>query len=86
MAQPTAHEQYFLELVNRARANPGAEAARLGIDLNQGLTAGTIADIAKQPLAMNQLLTTAHRPTATGCWRRTPSATPARTAVRPATA
>ncbi len=56
MAQPTAYEQYFLELVNRARANPGAEAARLGIDLNQGLSAGAIADTAKQPLAMNQLL------------------------------
>ncbi len=56
MAQPTAHEQYFLELVNRARANPGAEASRLGIDLNQGLAAGTIADTAKQPLAMNQFL------------------------------
>lgn len=56
MAQPTAYEQYFLELVNRARANPGAEAARLGIDLNQGLAAGTIANTAKQPLAMNQFL------------------------------
>ena len=56
MAQPTAHEQYFLELVNRARANPGAEAKRLGIDLNQDLSARTIADTAKQPLAMNQLL------------------------------
>ena len=56
MAQPTAYEQYFLELVNRARLNPGAEAARLGIDLNQGLTPGTIADTAKQPLAMNQFL------------------------------
>ena len=31
MAQPTAYEQYFLELVNRARANPGAEAKRLGL-------------------------------------------------------
>ena len=56
MAQPTAYEQYFLELVNRARANPGAEASRFGIDLNQGLAAGTIANTAKQPLAMNQLL------------------------------
>lgn len=56
MAQPTAHEQYFLELVNRARANPGAEAARLGIDLNQGLAAGSISNAAKQPLAMNQWL------------------------------
>ncbi len=43
MAQPTAHEQYFLELVNRARANPGAEAARLGLGLNDGLAAGAIA-------------------------------------------
>jgi serralysin len=56
MAQPSAYEQYFLELVNRARANPGAEASRLGIDLNQGLSSGTIANTAKQPLAMNQLL------------------------------
>ena len=56
MAQPTAYEQYFLELVNRARANPGSEASRLGIDLNQGLASGTIANTAKQPLAMNQLL------------------------------
>ncbi|GAA0580347.1 hypothetical protein GCM10009416_18400 [Craurococcus roseus] len=56
MAQPTAYEQYFLELVNRARANPGAEATRLGIDLNQGLSVGTIANTAKQPLAMNQFL------------------------------
>src|SRR5918997_526202 len=56
MAQPTAYEQYFLELVNRARANPGAEASRLGIDLNQGLSAGTLSNTAKQPLAMNPLL------------------------------
>ena len=56
MAQPSAYEQYFLELVNRARANPGAEASRLGIDLNQGLSSGTIANTAKQPLAINQLL------------------------------
>lgn len=56
MAQPSAYEQYFLELVNRARANPGAEASRLGIDLNQGLTAGAITNTAKQPLAMNQFL------------------------------
>src|SRR5688572_9324797 len=37
MAQPTATEQYFLELVNRARANPAGEAARFGIGLNDGL-------------------------------------------------
>ena len=49
MAQPTAYEQYFLELVNRARANPGAEAARVGIGLNDGLAAGTIAGPSRTP-------------------------------------
>jgi hypothetical protein len=56
MAQPTAFEQYFLELVNRARLDPAAEAARLGIGLNDGLAAGTITTAAKQPLAFNPLL------------------------------
>jgi Ca2+-binding RTX toxin-like protein len=56
MADPTAFEQYVLELINRARANPAAEAARLGIDLNQGLSPGTISAATKQPLAMNPLL------------------------------
>lgn len=49
----TAHEQYMLELINRARLDPAAEAARLGIDLNEGLTAGTISATAKQALAAN---------------------------------
>ena len=53
MAQPTAFEQYFLELVNRARLDPAAEAARLGIGLNDGLAAGTITTAAKAPLAFN---------------------------------
>lgn len=56
MAQPTAFEQYFLELVNRARLDPAAEAARLGIGLNDGLAAGTITTAVKQPLAFNPLL------------------------------
>src|SRR3954470_25001788 len=56
MAQPTAYEQYFLELVNHARADPAAEAARLGIGLNDGLSAGTISTAPKQPLALNPLL------------------------------
>ncbi|MDO9708335.1 CAP domain-containing protein [Paracraurococcus lichenis] len=56
MAQPTAFEQYFLELVNRARADPAAEAARQGIGLNDGLAAGTISTAPKQPLAFNPLL------------------------------
>ncbi|MEI6536916.1 MAG: CAP domain-containing protein [Verrucomicrobiaceae bacterium] len=53
---PTAYEQYMLEQVNAARANPGAEAVRLGIDLNQGLAPDTISTSAKQPLAFHPLL------------------------------
>lgn len=53
---PTPAEQGMLERVNRARANPGAEAARLGIGLNDGLAAGAIADTPKQPLAFNPQL------------------------------
>lgn len=53
MAQPSANEQYMLELVNRARANPNAEAAQYGIGLNQGLPSGTISGSSKQPLAFN---------------------------------
>ena len=58
---PTAVEQYVVELINRARANPAAEAARDGIDLNEGLKAGTISPAAKQPLALNPYLTDAAR-------------------------
>jgi len=53
---PTAYEQYMLELINRARSDPAAEAARNGIDLNEGLPAGTISTAAKQPLAFNPYL------------------------------
>lgn len=56
MTQPTAYEQYMLELVNRARLNPLGEAHLFGIDLNAGLAANTISDAAKQPLAFNLLL------------------------------
>ncbi|MCU0779944.1 MAG: CAP domain-containing protein [Akkermansiaceae bacterium] len=60
-AEPTAHEQLMLELVNRARANPGAEATRLGIGLNQDLPAGTITNTPKQPLAWHAALIQAAR-------------------------
>ncbi len=53
---PTDYEQYMLELINRARANPLVEAQRLGIDLNEGLAAGTISPDPKQPLGLNPLL------------------------------
>lgn len=59
--QPTVYEQLMLEYINRARANPGAEAARLGIDLNQGLSPGTIANTFKAPLALHPLLIQAAR-------------------------
>src|SRR5437762_4945728 len=55
-ASPTTIEQYIIELINRARANPAAEAARYGIDLNEGLAAGTISNDARQPLAVNPYL------------------------------
>jgi Ca2+-binding RTX toxin-like protein len=61
MAEPTACEQYILELINRARLDPVAEAARLGIDLNQGLAPGTISTDPKQPLAFNPYLIDAAR-------------------------
>ncbi len=52
-AIPSANDQYVLELVNSARANPAGYAASLGINLNEGLPAGTISNAAKQPLAFN---------------------------------
>lgn len=60
-AVPNNYEQYLLCLVNRARANPAAEAARYGIALNEGLAAGTISTAASQPLAFNPKLIKAAR-------------------------
>ena len=53
---PTAQEQYMIELINRARANPTAEAALDGVDLNEGLAPGTIPSSPVQPLAVNPAL------------------------------
>lgn len=58
---PTADEQLMLELLNRARANPVAEAQRFKIDLNEGLAAETISAAPKQPLAFNPFLIDAAR-------------------------
>jgi hypothetical protein len=56
----TDSEQYMLELVNRARANPSAEAARYKIGLNSGLSGSELITTApKQPLAPQQNLTKA---------------------------
>jgi uncharacterized protein YkwD len=48
----SAEEQLMIELINRARSNPSAEAARYQIDLNQGLTGRDLIESSpKQPLA-----------------------------------
>lgn len=49
----TAAEQYLLELTNRARLDPLAEAKRFGINLNDNLQAGTISAAPKAALAPN---------------------------------
>ncbi|MEA2710194.1 MAG: hypothetical protein QOF78_2795 [Phycisphaerales bacterium] len=56
-AFPTALEQYLVELINRGRLNPSAEATRYGTELNEGLPPGTISTAPKQPLAINPFLT-----------------------------
>jgi len=56
MSEPTALDQYLIELINRARMDPASEAARLGIDLNQGLAQGKISATPKQPLAFDSAL------------------------------
>jgi hypothetical protein len=65
---PSHLEQYYLELVNRARANPNGEVTRLSgkvwgdegnpqpADLNEGIAPGTISAAAKQPLAFDTRL------------------------------
>ncbi len=53
---PSASEQLFLELVNRARLDPLAESLRLGIDLNAGLAPGQLSGAARQVLAGNAAL------------------------------
>jgi Ca2+-binding RTX toxin-like protein len=55
----TAAEQYLLELTNRARLDPAAEAARNGINLNAGLASGTITTQSKQVLASSAQLQSA---------------------------
>jgi len=59
---PTADEQYVLEVINRARANPTAEGARLepqGLpngDITEGLVAPDNVVGVRPPLAMNKIL------------------------------
>jgi hypothetical protein len=55
-APPSDHDQLVLELLNRARMNPVAEAALHGIDLNEGLAPGTIPPDPVAPLAFDERL------------------------------
>jgi uncharacterized protein YkwD len=55
-AIPSATDQYVLELMNSARANPSGYSASLGIALNEGLPAGTISTAPKPPLAINYFI------------------------------
>lgn len=59
--QPTAQEVLVVELINRARANPEAEAARYGIGLNDGISGTPLTATPKQPLAHNLFLVDAAR-------------------------
>lgn len=59
---PTNYEQLLLELVNKARANPEAEAARLKIGLNDNLPKDRrITTTPKQPLPFHPALIAASR-------------------------
>lgn len=49
---PSAQDQLILELVNRARANPGAEAARQGTSLGTGVSAAPSQALAFDPLLL----------------------------------
>ena len=50
---PTNTEQYILELINRARADPFAEGKRLGIDIEAGIQSKVTP---QPPLALNEIL------------------------------
>lgn len=52
----SAAEQFLIELINRARLDPFAEAERYNLDLNDGLPAGTIDGAAREVLAPNEFL------------------------------
>lgn len=66
--EPTGLEQYYLELVNRARSNPNGEVTRLSgkvwgdegapipADLNEGIAPGMISAAPKPPLAFDTRL------------------------------
>jgi hypothetical protein len=57
---PSNEEQLVLELINRARRDPVAEGARLGISITEGLDPGMDAFVmSRPPLALNAALSNA---------------------------
>jgi uncharacterized protein YkwD len=58
---PSAQEVLVIELINRARFDPEAEATRYGIGLNDGISGTQITNARKPPVTVNQLLTDAAR-------------------------
>lgn len=50
---PSPIEQYAIELINRARLSPAAEAQRFGISLNEGPPQVTLSADPKPPLAID---------------------------------
>ncbi len=69
-AGPEPIEQYAIELINRARSNPGAEAARIGIDLNEGPPSATLLDEPRPPMAIDLRLQEAAK--LHFCWMLSP--------------
>ncbi len=70
---PTNDEQYVLEIINRARANPTAEGTRLGIDITQNYptTDPPLSPVGpRPPLAMNAQLLAAARAHSQDMWTR----------------
>ncbi len=65
----SAAEQYFLELVNAARLDPLAAAAKAGVALNQGLRPGAISAESKAVLAPQAILQMPPPITVPTCWR-----------------
>jgi hypothetical protein len=65
---PTDAEQYLLELINRARSDPPAEANRYGIDLNEGPPSKPISPDPVPPLPFNQFLMKAATGQSQRCW------------------
>ncbi|MGI9511329.1 MAG: Ig-like domain-containing protein, partial [Anderseniella sp.] len=56
MSEPSAYEQYALELINAQRLDPQSAANLYGLALNSGLPAGTISAAQLQPLVFDPAL------------------------------